>query len=96
MSLSEQDVRRIIRDEIRRAFGFDTSAEIEFLPTEQAYKKLGYLSYQELTKAVYNGTLRIGIEVQDRRSPDSSTARYYFNINACLKRLNTPPEKRAN
>ena len=42
-----------------------------------------------------NGTLRLGFEVQDRRSPESQNCSYYFSIPACLKRLNTPPEKRA-
>jgi hypothetical protein len=94
--MNEQDIRSLIRDEIRRAFGFaELSNEIEFLPTAKAYLKLGYSSRQKLAEDVANGTLRLGIEVQDRRSPTATKASYYFNISACIKRLNVPPEKRS-
>ena len=94
MALTEQDVRQIIRDEIRKAFGFNQSQDIEFLPTAKAYKKLCYPSANQLREAVKNETLRLGIEVQDRRSKNSVYSNYYFNIPACINRLNTSPEKR--
>ncbi len=74
--------------------GANTPQDIEYLPTEKAYKKLGYSSPNELREAVNNGTLRLGKEVQDRRNPEALYSRYYFNIPACIKRLNIPPEKR--
>jgi hypothetical protein len=91
---SEKDIRYIVRDEIRKAFAIDNPSATEFLSTAKAYLSLGYSSRQKLIEDVKNGTFRIGIEVQDRRSPTSSTACYYFNIQACIKRLNVPPEKR--
>lgn len=98
-NLSEQDIRKIVDDQIRQTFGklFDVfSQDIEYKPTSEAYKRLGYSSSQALRKAVENKTLRLGKEVQDRREPNSIYACYYFNIPACIKRLNTPPEKRTS
>jgi hypothetical protein len=47
-----------------------------------------------IREAVKDEFFRVGIEVQDRRRKNSTKPVYYFNISACLKRLNTPPEKR--
>lgn len=95
MSLSEQDIRRIVRNEIRQMLGVEQPTDIQYLPTNQAYVKLGYQSPGQLRKEVDNGTLRLGKEVQDRRKPDKIYRNYYFNIPACIQRLNTAPEKRA-
>ena len=99
MALTEQDVREIVKDELSKLFskffGFNKSdRDIEFLPTSGAYKILGYTSQNELRTAVKNKILRVGKEVQDRRSSESKRPNYYFNIPACIKQLNTPPEKR--
>lgn len=94
-NFTEQDIRAIIRDEIAKAFGYGNK-DIEFLPTSKAYKKLGYPSAKQLRKAIDDGILRIGHEVQDRRSDDSTKPIYYFNIQACIKQLNKPPEKRVS
>lgn len=105
MNLTEQEIRRIARDEIKKfilelfserirsLLGFNYK-DIEYLPTSKAYKKLGFPSHKALRKAVYDGLFRVGKEVQDRRRNDSYQADYYFNIQACIKRLDTPPEKR--
>jgi hypothetical protein len=97
--MNESEIKQIVDARIKELFGnllgLNDPKDIEFLPTNQAYKKLGYPSAKALRVAVENGTLRLGIEVQDRRSPDSIYASYYFNVPACIKRLNIPPEKRA-
>ena len=96
MGLTEQDVRRIIRDEITKAFGIDfISSDIEFAQTKKAAELLGYPNPRGLYRLIDDGVLRIGLEVQDRRGKDKAYADYWFNIPACKKRLNTPPEKRA-
>lgn len=63
-------------------------------PTSQAYKLLGYDSSGQLYDAVESELLRIGKEVQDRRKPKAVNARYYFDIEACQKRLAELPERR--
>ena len=93
-NFTEQDIRAIVRDEFRQIAGANQPQDIEYLPTEEAYRKLGYASPAQLREAINNGTFRLSYEVQDRRSPGSSYPRYYFSIPACIKRLNTPPEKR--
>jgi hypothetical protein len=60
------------------------------------YSRTSKLTPAQLREAINNGTFRIGKEVQDRRSKGALYSRYYFNISACVKRLNTPPEKQAN
>ncbi len=96
--MEEEKVRAIIWDELRKAFGVNVASnpDIEFLNTSEIAKILGYKNTRPIYALIESGVLRIGQEVQDRRSPASQKADYYFNKNACLKRLNTPPEKRAN
>jgi hypothetical protein len=63
-------------------------------PTTKAYKLLGYDDPDQLRNAVSTGLLRLGKEVEDRRTPRSKIARYYFDISACQSRLLERPEKR--
>jgi hypothetical protein len=98
MHFTEDEIRAIVRHEIRTMLGANQpqDQDIQYLPTEEAFKKLGYSSPAQLREAIANETFRLGKEVQDRRSKGAVYGRYYFNIAACIKRLNTAPEKRAN
>ncbi|NJO97520.1 MAG: hypothetical protein HC764_17250 [Pleurocapsa sp. CRU_1_2] len=78
MSMSEQDIRAIVRDEIRRLVGVSPEQDIEYLPTNKAFQKLGFASSAQLREAVRNGTLRLGNEVQDRRSLGKAYSNYYL------------------
>ena len=97
--LNEDDVRAIARDELKKlltqGIGEIDNSIPEYLPTAEAWKVLGYSNHKQLLKAIANGLFRLNVEVQDRRGQRSQKARYYFNIKACLKRLNTPAEKRS-
>lgn len=100
-NLSEQEIRAIasiVVDEVLSRLEPNSSqgSDIEYLPTEKAYIKLGYSSSAQLREAINNKTFRLGKEVQDRRCKGALYGRYYFNIPACIRRLNTAPEKRAN
>lgn len=66
----------------------------KYLPTNQAWRELGYTNREALYDAIYHGLLRVGHEVQDRRRKNGVNACYYFDIEACLKRLQERPEKR--
>ena len=96
--LNESDIRAIARDEFKKlltqGIGEIDDSIPEYLPTAKAWKVLGYSNPKQLLKAIANGLFRLNVEVQDRRGQRSQKARYYFNIKACLKRLNTPIEKR--
>ena len=94
MSLSEQDVRAIIRDEFRKMAGIESQNDIEWFNAKEAARRLGYESVRSLYTLKDNGVLRLGKEYQDRRTPGSTKGDYYFNLKACDKRLNTSPEKR--
>ena len=98
MNLTEADIRAIARDEFKKlltkGIGEIDNSIPEYLPTAEAWKVLGYSNHKQLLKAIANGLFRLNVEVQDRRGQQSKKARYYFNIKACLKRLDTPAGKR--
>ena len=101
MNLTENDIRAIARDEFKKLLTngigqIEKSSTPKYLPTSQAWKTLGFTSAKQLLKAIENGLFRLNKEVQDRRGRSSQKARYYFNIEACFKRLNTSVEKRAH
>ena len=95
-NFTEQDIRNIVFDEFCKRFGINREPDIQFLNTKEAAKEFGY---GENTRPLYHlidsGVLRYGIEYQDRRPDGSTKAVYYFNKKACIKRFNTPPEKRS-
>lgn len=93
----QDEIRSIVRDEISKILSLivDNSETEKYLPTSNAWKELGYQNERQLRTDVETGLLRIGIEVQDRRTPDSQYARYYFDIEACLSRYKETPEQRA-
>ena len=99
MNLTEADIRAIARDEFKKlltkGIGNIDNSTPEYLPTSEAWKVLGYSNHKQLLKAIANGLFRINKEVQDRRGQKSKKARYYFNIQKCLNRLDTPAGKRS-
>ncbi|MEM7756539.1 MAG: hypothetical protein AAF298_00205 [Cyanobacteria bacterium P01_A01_bin.40] len=100
-NFSEQDIRGIVIDELRKFFGgflgISSQADIHYLNTNDAAKEFGYgTNTRPLYHLIETGVLRQGKEYQDRRPAGSKKAVYYFNKQACLKRFDTPPEKRAS
>ena len=99
MNLTEAEVRAIARDEFKKlltnGIGELDNSIPEYLPTAEAWKALGFSSAKQLLNSFRSGVFRLNKEVQDRRTENSQKARYYFNIKACLKRLDTPTEKRS-
>ncbi len=95
--MKESEIRAIVRDEISKILApIARINQQTYLPTSEAYKLLGYRSARQLYNAVEHGLLRLGREVQDRRTNTSEKPRYYFNISVCLKRLEQLPENRSN
>lgn len=98
--MNKAEIEAIVEAKLRLLLGEvlglqkTNNQNIEFVQTTEAAKKLGYRNARPLYHLIKTGVLRIGKEVQDRRSPQSVNADYWFNISACQKRLNTPPEKR--
>ena len=58
-NLTEQDIRAIVRDELRNIVGASQPTDIEYLPTSKAYLKLGYDSPQQLRNKVKDGLFRV-------------------------------------
>jgi len=93
----KRELRFMIREEVESAISQLSdagNAPPQYAPTKKAMELLGYSNVQTLYSAVNRGLFRIGKEVQDRHTPGSANANYYFNIPACQKRLQTVPEKR--
>ena len=99
MNLTEKEIRAIARDEFKKlltnGIGEIDNSNPDYLPTSEAWQILGYKSRKQLIGTIRSGDLREGQEYQDRSRQDSQKPIYYFNIKACLKRLNTPREKRS-
>ena len=86
-----------VREILASMLGLDQKqpkAKRRFYPTSQAWKLLDFDNQDQLYDAVSSGLLRLGIEVSDRSKPQSAMPRYYFNIEACQRRLAELPEKR--
>jgi hypothetical protein len=66
----------------------------EWFNTAEAAAMLGYDDPRQLRQAVHSGLLRVGIEVRDRRKPNSRKPRWQFHVEQCHKRLKEKPEKR--
>ena len=101
--LDESEIRAIARDEFKKLLAngigeIDKSTKNtsipQYLPTSEAWEILGYKSRKQLIGVIKSGDLREGKEYQDRSSKHSQKPIYYFNIKACIKRLNIPRDKR--
>ncbi len=96
-AISEAEIREIVKDELRSLLnpllGQTTPAD-ECLPTNQAYKRLGYKNQKQLYDRVADGLFRLGKEVDDRRKPGRKRPEYWFHIDRCLTRLSENPTKR--
>jgi len=91
----KRELRLIIREEVANVVAQLTETyQPQYAPTKKAMELLGYSHVQTLYSAVNRGLFRIGKEVQDRRHPGAVNANYYFDIEACKRRLQTVPEKR--
>lgn len=66
----------------------------EWYDTTDAYELVGLKTSDQLRKLTRDGTLRIGIEVRDRRLTNRQKPHYQFHIERCKERLQTLPAKR--
>lgn len=87
-------VEEAVKKTLANMLGVATKSPI-FLPTKEAALELG-CSNDVLLSRVKSGHYRVGKgkEVQDRKSPNSTRPLYYFNIQKCRDRDETPSEKR--
>lgn len=66
----------------------------EWYDTTDAYELVGLKTSDQLRKLTRDGTLRVGIEVRDRRLTNRQKPHYQFHIERCKERLQTLPAKR--
>jgi hypothetical protein len=92
--IPESQLKEAIREILAEMLGATVDGSRQFYPTSKAVGILGYDNTDQLLSAVSTGLLRLGVEVHDRRKPQSQKARYYFDIEKCKKRLTQLPEKR--
>ena len=65
-----------------------------WVSVKDAWPELGHSSYCQCWRSIKSGLYRIGIEVRDMRSPNSSRPKYQMNIGKCLERSKEKPELR--
>lgn len=65
-----------------------------WVPLMDAWSDLGHSSHWQCRRLIESGFYRIGIEVRDMRSPNSSRPKYQMNIGKCLERAREKPEFR--
>ncbi|MEH2393711.1 MAG: hypothetical protein V7K21_19290 [Nostoc sp.] len=89
-------VEKLVKQKLAEMLGVTTTDRVQrqWYDTDTAYSLLGLNSDEQLRVMVRDGTLRVGIEVRDVRSPSSQIPRYQFHIEKCEARLVLPPEKR--
>ncbi|MBW4480279.1 MAG: hypothetical protein KME54_26445 [Tolypothrix brevis GSE-NOS-MK-07-07A] len=94
--IPESQLRDAIKTILAEMLGVNNviQSSRQWYDTELAYSLLGLNSVKQLREMVRSGTLRIGHEVRDVRSPDSLVPRYQFHIEKCEQQLALPPEKR--
>ncbi|NDJ20925.1 hypothetical protein GS682_04555 [Nostoc sp. B(2019)] len=92
--IPESQLREAVQAVLAEMLGVTTVPQRQWYDTNPAYVHLDLDSAEQLREMVRNGTLRIGHEVRDMRSPSSQIPRYQFHIEKCEARLSQPPEQR--
>ncbi|WP_414755607.1 hypothetical protein [Anabaena sp. CCY 9910] len=93
--IPESQLKAYIKETLAEMLGVQpTQPQRQWYDTDPAYSHLGLDSAEQLRTMVRDGTLRVGVEVRDVRSPNSQIPRYQFHIEKCETRLLNPPEKR--
>jgi hypothetical protein len=100
MSLQNHDeieaiVRKVVAEMFAPLLGNQPEPTEQWMSLRQAWKILGYPSYDALYGDVHNNVLfREGKEVCDRRKPGAKIARLQIDIVAARKRLKQDPSMR--
>ena len=95
-NFKEEATRAIVKDELAKIFNSifkPSSLEQEWLPTTEAWKKLGFNSRDALM-AYVETDFTYGVHYCDRRKSDSSQAVWFFNIREIEKYFARSPSQR--
>jgi hypothetical protein len=100
--ITTADIKQAVR-EVLIEMGYTTPVKptsIKTTPrdwhdTTTAFGLIGLDTSEQLRKLVRDETLRIGIEVRDRRLNNREKPRYQFHIEKCKERLAKHPSQRS-
>jgi hypothetical protein len=96
MVLNQEEIeqlKEIFRDVIKEEVAqirddyYNNYLDTNILPTNKAYKVLGFADARSLRQAIADGTLRLNKEYLDYRKEYRSKPNYRFNIKACQRRI---------
>jgi hypothetical protein len=90
----EAIVRRVVTEMFAPIVGNQPEPTEQWVSLRQAWKTLGYPSYDALYSDVHSGLFRQGKEVCDRRKPEAKIAKHQIDIVAARKRLKQDPAMR--
>ncbi|MCC5641081.1 hypothetical protein LC593_35730 [Nostoc sp. CHAB 5844] len=82
-------VEKLVKKKLAEMLGVTATApqtQRQWYDTDPAYCLLGFDSSEQMRVMVRDGTLRLGHEVRDVRSPSSQIPRYQFHIEKCEAR----------
>lgn len=87
-------IREVLAEMLGPVIGNQAEPTERWVSLRQAWKPLGYPSYDALYADVQSGLLRLGKEVRDRRKPGAKIARYQIDVVAVSQRLKQDPAMR--
>lgn len=92
--MSRDEIKAIVREVLAEMLGLNNPVGEKWVNLREAWKPLGYPSYDALYKDVQAGLFRKGKELCDRRKPGARIARWQIDIAAARNRLRENPTKR--
>jgi len=93
---SQSELKEIVREILIELLGGIKPDESErWVDLDNAWKTLGFPSYNACYKSVQSGLFREGKEIRDRRKPGAKIAKWQINIALANKRLMQQGEKRS-
>jgi hypothetical protein len=87
-------IREVLAEVLSPIVGNQPEPTEQWVPLTNAWRSMGYPSYDALYADVQAGLFRVGKEVRDRRKAGAKIARYQIDVVAAGKRLKQNPSMR--
>lgn len=94
MEINKTELKLLIKECLFEILAGDSSPPQDWVSLQEAWRPLGYPSYDALYKAVSDGLFREGKELRDRRRTGAQKARWQINLAAAQRRLLEDPSNR--
>lgn len=92
--MEKNELKLLIKECLLEILSGNEPPPQDWVSLQEAWRPLGYPSYDALYKAVSDGLFREGRELRDRRRTGAQKARWQINLAAAQRRLLEDPSKR--